>query len=626
MSCRKQQSFSLVGMLMASFASISTAWGASTITAIDFTGTQDPNELAIQADGPITISKQTADQDRQVILEIENATLPDHLGRRIDTSSFDGNVTLISPYQVEGQQNTVRVVVQLRSPGAATLTEQGNSARLLVPRTAGAAAAEPVQNETAETAMMDEPPTSPGTPAAPAVPAASEAKTVEEQLDGFIASRDSQRFTGKPITLQVRDTDAADVFRLIADASGFNIILGDDVEGEVTLSLVDVPWDQALDVLLKTLHLGAERNNNILRVVTLKNLTEEKTAELAARRASQASAPRITRIFPISFANLKDLAGILTRFASSSSPASQGGGPGASGLTAADTTAIVEIDNRTNSIIVRDLAENLDRIQKLVGLLDTQTPQVLIEGKIVEATETFTKDIGGKLGLSAQHGLAGYGSNQIASTMNSGSLTSLDSLVSSELGKGSIGFSPTLAFVSGFRLNAVLSMGESESQLKVISSPKTVVLNKESAKIIQTTPVAVPKATTNAETGQVTFGTEVEEANLSLEVKPTITNDGSVLMDLNLSRDVPVELRGGQNGIGKRSIKTIVLVESGSTLVIGGIYTMTSQQNNSGFPFLRKIPILGVFFGSESDTSERTELFIFITPKILNKKEAGLVS
>jgi type IV pilus assembly protein PilQ len=158
--------------------------------------------------------------------------------------------------------------------------------------------------------------------------------------------------------------------------------------------------------------------------------------------------------------------------------------------------------------------------------------------------------------------------------------------------------------------------------VKVISAPRTVVLDKESASIVQSTPVLVP-ALTSTQNGPVSTST-IAQANLSLNVVPTITNEGSVIMQLNVSNDVPFNLAGGQQAVANRNISTRVLVESGSTLVMGGIYTANLSKTSSGFPFLRNIPIIGALFGNESDSDQRTELFFFITPRILNLKEAGV--
>jgi type IV pilus assembly protein PilQ len=158
----------------------------------------------------------------------------------------------------------------------------------------------------------------------------------------------------------------------------------------------------------------------------------------------------------------------------------------------------------------------------------------------------------------------------------------------------------------------------------VVTSPKTVVLNKQKASIVQGIPVLVPVPVTTVPGGTTSTGTQVQQANIGLQVTPTVTNDGSVLLDLMVQRDVVVQLDSSQNGIGTRTLSTQVLVDSGNTLVIGGVYTLTDQHTAGGVPFLRNIPILGALFGTQASSLSRTELFIFITPRIINLKEAGL--
>ncbi len=607
----------VVMVLLLGFA-YRTALAKPTIVSIDFKGTADPTMVEIRGDSPLQFEKQENTADNQVILEFKDTDLSKTAARKIDTSSFDSKVTLISPYKADGAAGSARVVIQLREAGKADVVSEGNVVKVSIPRD---------EQEDVEPKAS----TAPEQPSTEKVDKLSEKLDEPEKpkttLDEFEAGRGTKRFVGRPITLHVRDVDAADVFRMIGEASGFNIVLGDDVKGKVTLSLTEVPWDQALDLLLHTLHLGAERNNNILRIVTLQNLTNEKIEELKATQAAQASAPRVTRIFPISYANLADLQATLTKFAASTA------GEG-------NMAAIVQADNRTNSLIIRDVPDNIEKIKKLIELLDTQTPQVMIEAKVVEATESFSKTIGGSIGFG--NDLAGKptGENYFASFSGANPVDQLlgspgvfadgatiGTASSSSSGQsGQFGISPKINFISGIRrLNALLNIGESENQVKVVSSPKTIVLNKEKATIVQGTPVLLPGTTTMTAAGPVTTS-NIQSANLSLSVKPTVTNDGSVLMDLAVTRDVPFNMGGGNFGVANRNLNTIVLVESGSTLVIGGVYTMTSSKASTGFPILRKIPILGVLFGSDSENTNRSELFIFITPRILNIREAGLNS
>lgn len=653
MKSHLRTTLSLIGVLLSlDTLLLNSSYGASKITSIDFKGTGDPSEISIQSDGPLTFEKQENSDDKQVVLELKNATISKSNSRKIDTSSFNSNVALVSPYTVKGEPSTVRVVIQLRQQGTADVTQDGNTIKVKVPNANATASAieppaTPKVDEGAASSVTDEQTSIQSSSAAPVAQPGSENSTENSQansaeksgapktkLDEFVESKENKKFTGSPVTLQVRDAEIADVLRLIGEASGFNIIVGDGVKGRVTLSLVEVPWDQALDVVLHTLHLGAERSHNILRIVTLADLTAEKVEEFKAVQAAEANAPRVTKVFPISYADLSDLQVILTKFASTAGTSGSSGGAGGSAAGTATVAGIVQVDARTNSLIIRDLPDQIERMKKLIELLDTQTPQVMIEAKVIEATEGFTKSLNGSLGLSTTpegNLFASFaGANPIDGLVGtpgvfaSGSDISNRSSPSGGTPNGTFGLSPSLSFLPGSpRLNALLSWGESETQVKIVASPKTVVLNKQTANIVQGTPVLVPGTTTVAGVGTVAT-TTVQQANVSLKVKPTVTNDGSVLLDLTVTKDVPFPLPGGNQGIGSRNMQTLVLVDSGSTLVIGGIYSMQANHNSSGFPILRKIPILGALFGNETESTDRTELFIFITPRILNPREAGL--
>ncbi len=599
---KKSTGYLVAGILAAS--TLSAPWvlaAAGRITSIDFRQADGKSLVEITSDSPLAFVKQENQADKQVILEIQDAKLSRAALRRLDTSSFPGAVSLVSPYQAGDQ---ARVVVQLRNSAGTSVVQEGNVLRLSVAdgassdrAQASASAAEPAPSateagETASTRTADELMALEEASSKPAPKASTPAtlRAEEKALDDFIQSRSQRKFIGKPITLQVRDMDLGDFFQLIGEASGFNVIVGSEVQGKVTLSLQDTPWDQALDLVLSSRQLGAERRNNVLRVTTLSNLTSEKQAELAARRASEAAAPRITRIFPISYATLADLSNVFQRFGSSSG----------------DTSGtVVQTDERTNSIIVRDTAENIERMRKLIELLDTQTPQVLIEAKVVEAKESGSKAISGSLSFG---GAGTTGVTSLAGTLGS-------------ISQAQTGGTFSFGFGNRARIDAQLDIAESQSLTRTVSSPKTVVLNKESASIIAGTPVLI-NTTSQTISGPIATQTVVT-ANLSLNVKPTVTNDSGVLLDITVQRDAVVPA-GNTSAVAPRNLKTKVLVDSGSTLVIGGIYTSSSLETEGGIPFFRKIPIIGALFGAETKTDERTELFIFITPRILNQKEAGL--
>jgi type IV pilus assembly protein PilQ len=268
----------------------------------------------------------------------------------------------------------------------------------------------------------------------------------------------------------------------------------------------------------------------------------------------------------------------------------------------------------------------MERVRKLIEVLDTQTPQILIEGKVIEAAETFVNDIGGSIGIAdianGAYSVAFSGANAIDPLLGGGSpVINNTNVVTNSQNGASIGWSLVR---SSPRINLLLNIGETENKSRVVSSPKLVVQNKQSANVVQSTPVIVPSTGIGPNGGIVTTST-VQQANLSLDVTPTVTSDGSVLMKLTLERDIPFEASGStqQNAVANRSIKTNVLVDSGNTLVMGGFYTATNQDASTGIPFLKDIPIVGWLFGSSNHEVDRDELFFFITPQVLNPKKTG---
>ncbi len=586
--------------------------GSAKITAINFKGLSDPSEIEISADKPVTIEKTINKKDKQLILNISGAVLEPGITRSIDTSSFDSQVAMISPYQTQGSTPSVRIVVQLRSNANVDIAAQGNGALITIPKRTLASNAESVEAP------------EPSESTATGVGKMASEKTISDkggvdadEMDQLLKADKTKKFIGKPITLQVRDVDIQDVFGLIAETSGFNIILSDNVKGKLSLSLVEVPWDQALSIVLQTLHLGADRRGNVLRVDSLAAITQEKQLELAAKVAQEAVTPRVTRVFPISYATVAGLKTTILDLAAAEQ-ASRGGGSSQAPL-------IVEGDERTNSLIIRGLPEYVDRAGKLIEILDTQTPQVLVEGKVIEATESFSRSIGGSLSGAKLEGEGAYGFsfNGGDPTTNlfgaGGSITNSYSVVSNSAAGAAFGYT---MLVGGNRINATLNLKETEGKVKIVSSPRAVVMNNKSVSMVQTFPIAVTQTTTTA-TATTTTQTQVS-GQLSLNVTPTVTSDGSVLMQLSLQRDV-VNTTASGPVVANRNITTNVLVESGTTLVMGGFYNNELIESESGIPFFRKIPIIGWLFGNKGRDESRSELMFFITPQVINSKKAGLV-
>jgi type IV pilus assembly protein PilQ len=608
------------------------------------------------------------------VLDLQGATLPRHLERTIELGGFYSNLLRLTPLN---RASGVRLILHLKEKGENVVVEslEENSQLALMlkvgPRgvTRSQAAPEDLpalpgdENKEDPPSVPDPLPEEPSGSIQPeplalpketleakaeeALPSplsavekttSPPASPLQEKLDRFIQSQKKQQFVGKKITLQVRDVHVTDVLKMIGEYSGFNMVISDAVKGQTTLSLTDVPWDQALDLVLKTHRLGAERNANVLRVLPLLNLKEEKEEEERVRSAAMAATPLVTRVFPINYARLGELQETLARLVGAAAPTPTGtapaaGGPPAQGGATPATGGLltfVQADARTNSLIIRDTEDNLERMKKLIDILDTQTPQIMIEARIVEATEGFARSLTGAAGTSGgilgQSGFVGsFLSGNPTDQLFGGAGIFSGGAAAAQAAKGSsslLGLS--LDFIPGLsRLNTFLSLGESENQVRTISAPKTVVLNRERASIIQGTPVLVPQTQTLAGVG-TSLVYAVQQANISLNVTPSVTNDGAVMMQLQVNKDTPINLAGSSQGVGNRSMTTQVLVDSGTTLVLGGIFTLESDTKSEGFPFLRKIPILGWLFEQSSSSERRSEIFIFVTPKILNSKDAGL--
>ena len=627
---------------MAVFLAGNPVLASTKISPVQFRSENGESLIRVIGDSTLSVSKEENATDKQVVFELKGAKLSPGAARKIDTSSFPGRVKLISPYQVKGSNDTVRVVVQMTEMAAVAMKESGNVLEIRIPQgaapdnSAAPAAAPSVPDAAAATPPAAVPgasdPLSAAPPAATPPTGADQAASGQtplssgtnekDSLGSFVDNRQTKVFSGTPITIQVKDAEVGDVLRLIGEASGFNIVIGEDVSGKITLSLVEVPWDQALDVVLHTKKLGAERNNNLLRIVTLSSLASEKQSEFQAKQAAEQAAPKVTKIFPISYAKTDDLITILGSM--TSTLGSGGGGGGSSGGKGGP----IQIDKRTNSLIVQETIENVEKMKKMIEILDVQTPQVLIEAKVVEATESFSRALEGALQMShdpskpgAVPALARFNSSTSVDAMGVGSDASgLLGKAPSGPGNTVFGLSPTLSIFGGLRLTALLALTENEGQTKTIQSPKIAVLNGEQGSLLSSIPVTVRSPGSATEGG----GFKNESAKLQLSVKPQVINDGNIRLELDISASEPAETGTGDKGVAEKSIKTNVNVENGSTLVVGGIYKMAQDTQSHGVPILRNIPLIGWLFGGESSKTTRAELFIFITPKILNERESGI--
>ncbi len=432
----------------------------------------------------------------------------------------------------------------------------------------------------------------------------------------------SAKYTGRRINMDLKDADIHNILRLLADVGKVNIVTADDVAGSVTIRMQDVPWDQILDIVLQTKGLGMIRGGNLIRVAPLATLQKEREMRLAAQKQEFELTPLETRLIPVSYASASELQ------------------PRAKELISARGS--ISVDERTNVLIARDIGPNLNFVEELVRSLDTQTPQVLIEARIVEATSKFSREVGIQwggdatfseatgnptgLGFPSRVTLAGGargGSN--VDGLNPGTTPSTTPNFAVNLpaaaGAGAGGaLGITLGSLDGtFNLPIRLSAAEASGMARIVSSPRILALDNRSARISKST--MIPYSQVSAQGVQTQF----REAKLALEVKPHVTADGSVAMHVMVNRDEPDTSNKGPRGelaILKREAETDLLVADGHTAVIGGIYTRRTGKSLAQVPILGDIPILGALFQTRGSTDDREELVIFLTPRIVNRAES----
>ncbi|MGE4231956.1 MAG: type IV pilus secretin PilQ [Bacteriovoracia bacterium] len=594
--------------------------GSAEVNGVDFKYAEGQSRLEISLNGITSFEKTVSEADKQVIIDIKNAKIAGKYARKLDTSSFNTNVSIVSPYQ---SNDSVRVVLQLKDLGNVEVSQEGQKVVALIDNGTGASSTTASTDTTADNTQL------PGETAAAG-------PTDTESLDSFFQAQQEQKYVGKKISLQLRDADMKDVFRVISEASEFNIVLTEEVKGHLTINLVDVPWDQALDIILKSNRLAAERNGNVLRVTTISDLTKEKEAEVAAKKAAESAEPLVVKIFPVSYAKIDDLKKVVEDFLSKenlpSSAVGTSGTPVVPGSTLPKRGSI-QIESRTNSLVVRDTPSTIEKIKRILKELDTQTPQILIEAKFVEVKESNSKQLQGRLFATSReydsttNGLVFNATNNNFGGLFAGSTfggqTLPTSFSVSPVPGAALGFSPRAGLLPGLsEIGALLSILETEATAKIVASPRVVTQNKEAAEISQGTTIQLPTPTgANAAGGYVTVN-----AVLKLVVTPQVTNDGSVTMKINFSQDtISAQTLGTDRfSTDTKKVDSTVLVDSGATLVIGGIYSSSILESEAGIPILRDLPLIGPLFGSKESKVDKNELFIFLTPRVLNEKEAGL--
>jgi len=437
---------------------------------------------------------------------------------------------------------------------------------------------------------------------------------------------EKKEYTGERLTLNFQDIDVRSVLQLLADTSGQNIVVSDSVSGNLTLRLQNVPWDQALDIVLRTKGLDKRRQDNVIIIGPTEELAAREKAELAAHKEVQELSPTHSEFMQVNYAKVTDLAKLIKTTNAKDSLLSPRGS--------------LSFDERTNTLLVSDTSDKLADIRRLVQTLDVPVKQVLIEARIVIVSDTFERDLGARFGVtSAQkngsNGLLSITGNgtgadtmtqsAISNLASTGKVTpvttpTLDNRYQVNLPAANTNGSIGLSLLGGsYIVDLELSAAQNEGKSETISSPRIITANQKQASIMQGVEIPYQES---ASSGATT--TQFKNAVLSLKVTPLITPDNRVILDLDVADDavgaqVTSATGGSVPSIDTREITTQVLVNDGQTVVLGGILDTTKTKSADKVPFLADIPVLGNLFKSTVDINNKTELLIFITPKILRE-------
>ncbi|WP_242101371.1 MULTISPECIES: type IV pilus secretin PilQ family protein [unclassified Lysobacter] len=467
-----------------------------------------------------------------------------------------------------------------------------------------------------------------------------------------------QVYTGKRLTFNFQDVSVRSVLQIIADEANLNIVAADTVQGNVTLRLLDVPWDQALDIVLQAKGLDKRRSGNVVWVAPQAEIAKYEQDIQMARINLDNGAELITEYIPLSYSSAEDIAKLLTDESKNSTGGGGGGGVagGQGGLNQRgflSPRGSLSFDRRTNTLLVIDIPKRVQDIKNIVAVLDKPVDQVVIEARIVIANESFARELGAKFGLSGRKDDVLFSGNLASNSQMLAGQDALDvayaealrawlnepeatrgqppirksqrpvrglnvNLPSSLSNAGSLALSILNA---GYMLDIELSALQTEGRGEVISNPRIVTSNQKEAVIRQGEEVGYLTITGSGTGASQVPQVQFKEALLELRVTPTITNDGRVFLNMNVKKDEVagfVDTGFGEvPSIAKREVNTAILVEDGQTVVVGGVYEFKSQSDLSKVPFLGDIPILGNLFKKRGRSKDKAELLIFVTPKVL---------
>ncbi|MGE6475590.1 type IV pilus secretin PilQ [Psychrobacter sp. NPDC078631] len=442
-------------------------------------------------------------------------------------------------------------------------------------------------------------------------------------------------YSGEPLSMEFQDVEIRSVLDILAQFTEMNIVASDSVAGNITLRLINVPWDQALDIILKSKNLGKRENGNVILVAPSTELAEQEARELEAQQAVDSYAPLRNEYIRLNYAKAQDVLTLISQGSGSSSNSGNNSNSADDNNTLLSNRGTVTIDERTNTLIIKDVADSIENIHKLISKIDIPVRQVMIEARIVSASDTFSKEIGVRWGILSNgaannRSLLVGGSDQtlwdlkdfdVETTTVNGQTVSYPSYdisrpdnLNVDLGvsnpAGSIAFG--LLSMSDVMLDLELSALQADNRGEVISTPKILTADKQTAKVSSGTQIPYQEASASGATT-----TSFREAALSLEATPNITPDGKIGLKLVITNGTPTIINS-QVAISQDSISTNVIIEDGQTVVLGGVFKNRTNNEVTKVPFLGDLPYIGRAFRKDVRNNTKEELLIFVTPKLIN--------
>ena len=558
----------------------------------------EENKIYIDGTGSFSYQQRENTANNQFVIEIAGAVLAEGLRERpFVMKDFNTDMALLMADQKDS--STVRIVLQMRENASMpSLSEEGGGLVISSLSQGGGGAWGRDGGSSSGGAFEEGPAGVGGDLASGVLPAKS--------LEDFFLK--TPRFTGHPISIHFKDVSVRDVLYFISEGTGLNMVLDDEVSGNISIKLRNVPWDQALITVMKTKKLGYVREGNVIRIMNLESLKKnQKDIQEMLEKQKVLEALKV-KVVPLAYAKAGDMQKHAELFLSKES----GGKEGAKGGGAQRGQIIVDATN--NSLIVVDTEKKIKVIENMVKTLDKAPKQVMIEAKVVEANESFVRDVGISWNYDGRAlELTPFNNPNLALNLSGG----LEMFSSDSAGGGTSNTSVRLRFAPLGDLDINLGLSEVDGEARVISAPRVMVLSGETATISQSSESLSPKVT--ATDTSTTTSVERATADLNFKVTPEITSLGSIHMDIDVTR----QFFGQRDTVTRarptftRTAKTKVLVNNGQTVVIGGIYQYDEQRGDGGFPILRHIPILNWFFSRWTLDRQKNELLLFLTPRVL---------